>query len=139
MLERFSIKDKILAFNGDNATLNDTQTTKLHNMGNAFHEENHVKCFNHMVQLLAKALLKPFCSCIMTATTDDEPAELEMIPDLEVSEDEDEDEENEEEDDDGESIDDEVDELEMMSQEDHANLLEETAAVKQTISKVSSI
>jgi hypothetical protein len=121
MLERFSLKGKILAFNSDNAMSNDTQTTKLNNMDNSFREENRVRCFNHMVQLSAKALLKLFSSCITATTTDDEPAP-ETMPDLEVLDDKNDDEVEEGSDNgDMEDSNDKVDELEMMSEEDHEN------------------
>jgi hypothetical protein len=83
MLERFDLKGKILAFNGDNATSNDTQTTELSKMNNSFHEKNCIRCFNHTVQLSAKALLKPFSSCLTATMTDDKLAP-ETMPDLEV-------------------------------------------------------
>jgi len=40
MLEQFRLTEKILAVNADNATLNDTQTTKLDQLDNHFKEEN---------------------------------------------------------------------------------------------------
>ena len=60
MLNRFGLTEKILAVNADNATSNDTQTTKLDQLDNSFEEENRVRCFNHTLQLSAKSLLKPF-------------------------------------------------------------------------------
>ena len=108
-------------------------------MDNSFREENCVRCFNHTVQLSTKALLKLFSSCITAITTDDEPAP-ETMPDLEVLDDENDDEVEEGSNNgDVEDSNDEANELEMMSEEDHEKLLEETAAVKQTILKVSYI
>jgi hypothetical protein len=60
MLERFSLTEKILAVSTDNATANDKMTTKLTQFNNSFEEENRARCFNHMLQLSAKTLLKPF-------------------------------------------------------------------------------
>src|ERR1700677_4879914 len=60
MLEEFGLEDKILSFNADNATSNDTQTTKLTSLLNSFEEDNRTRCFNHTVQLLARKLIKPF-------------------------------------------------------------------------------
>ncbi|KAG1866361.1 hypothetical protein C8R48DRAFT_600350, partial [Suillus tomentosus] len=57
MLEDFGLTQKILAFNGDNATSNDTQTTTLNQLPNLFAKENHACCFNHTLQLSAKTLL----------------------------------------------------------------------------------
>ncbi|KAG1820757.1 hypothetical protein EV424DRAFT_1285850, partial [Suillus variegatus] len=51
MLEDFGLTWKILAFNGDNATSNNTQTTKLNQLPNSFAKENHARCFNHTLQL----------------------------------------------------------------------------------------
>src|SRR5882762_8050502 len=60
MLKHFGLTKKILALNADNATSNDTQTTRLHKLNNSFNKENHVRCFNHTLQLSTKTLLKPF-------------------------------------------------------------------------------
>jgi len=43
----------------DNASSNDTQTTKLAALPNLFEVRNRVQCFNHTIQLAAKALLQP--------------------------------------------------------------------------------
>ncbi|KAG1779315.1 hypothetical protein EV702DRAFT_936139, partial [Suillus placidus] len=51
ILEDFGLTQKILAFNGDNATSNDTQTTKLDQLPNSFTKENCARCLNHMLQL----------------------------------------------------------------------------------------
>ena len=42
MLERFSLTEKIIAVNADNATANDKQTTKLATLDNSFEETNQV-------------------------------------------------------------------------------------------------
>ena len=52
--------NKILTCNNDNAASNDTQIAKLTKLPNMFEETNHVHCFDHTLQLLAKTLLKPF-------------------------------------------------------------------------------
>jgi hypothetical protein len=46
--------------NADNASANDTQTTELSTLDNAFDAENRVRCFNHTLQLSAKTLIQPF-------------------------------------------------------------------------------
>ena len=52
-----------MAFTRDNATSNDTQTASLaRNPNNTFQEPNHVRCFNHTLNLAVKSLLKPFGS-----------------------------------------------------------------------------
>jgi hypothetical protein len=68
LLIRFS---KILAFNGDNATSNDKQTDYLHSMLNSFDQVNHVRCFNHTMQLSVKRLLKPFASSPVPDNTEE--------------------------------------------------------------------
>jgi len=42
MLQQFGLTKKIHSVNANNATLNDTQTTKLDQLDNAFEEENRV-------------------------------------------------------------------------------------------------
>jgi len=100
MLEHFHVENKVsyshqniflpptnypphqmLAFTGDNATSNDTQTAELEKKKNSFNLGNHVHCFNHTVQLSAKALLHPFTMCISSATTNDEAPLLKDIND----------------------------------------------------------
>jgi len=100
MLERFHVEDKVsyshqniflpptnypphqmLAFTGDNATSNDTQTAELEKKKISSNIGNHVCCFNHTVQLSAKALLCPFTMCVSSATTNDEAPLLEDIND----------------------------------------------------------
>ena len=56
MLKHFSLTQKILTFNADNTTANDKQTTKFSTLDNSFDEANQVWCFNHTLQLSAKAL-----------------------------------------------------------------------------------
>lgn len=51
---------QILTFTGDNASSNDKQTKHLGGLPNTFDTVNHVRCFNHTMQLSAWALLKPF-------------------------------------------------------------------------------
>ncbi|KAF8877777.1 hypothetical protein BD779DRAFT_1415663, partial [Infundibulicybe gibba] len=51
MLVEHGLEQKILAFNGDNATSNDTQTDKLDQLPNSFNRINRVRCFNHTMQL----------------------------------------------------------------------------------------
>ena len=72
MLKQSGLSKKILAINADNATSNDTQTTKLDELDNSFDQENHVWCFNHTLQLSAKSLLKPFNTALSGTTTDND-------------------------------------------------------------------
>ena len=56
--------------NADNATSNDTQGETLADMPNSFSLENHVRCFNHTLQLSAKTLLRPFNAGLGKMTDD---------------------------------------------------------------------
>ena len=76
MLKQFKLNGKILAFNSDNATSNDTQMTKLNALNNSFNEENWVWCFNHTLQLSAKSLLNPFNTALSGKAADDDDAAL---------------------------------------------------------------
>jgi len=139
MLERFGLVDNILAVNADNATSNDTQTTKLDELDNSFDKENRVRCFNHTIQLSAKSLLKPFNTALGKATDDDDAAMYEddnNPPILDDDDGDDGEEEEEEEEDVGEVEDDGVDELQELNEEDRGRMLEETAAVRGTVTKV---
>ena len=72
MLQQFGLTKKILAINADNATSNDMQTTKLDQLDNTFDKENWVRCFNHTLQLSAKALLKPYNVGLSAKATDND-------------------------------------------------------------------
>jgi hypothetical protein len=60
MLERFGLQRKIFTFNADNASCNDTQSVELADLDNSFSDDDHIRCFNHTLQLSAHALLRPF-------------------------------------------------------------------------------
>ena len=139
MLEQFGLTEKILAVNADNATSNDTQTTELDQLDNTFEKENRVRCFNHTLQLSAKALLKPFNIGLSGKATDDDD-ELTQDDDndlamVENDEDEGNEEEQADEDDDD---DDNIDELEKLSEDEQNRVLQETTVVRETITKVSN-
>jgi hypothetical protein len=59
MLTCFGLEDKILGFNTDNATSNNTQTSKLAALDNTFDKVNQVRCFNQTIKLSTKELIKP--------------------------------------------------------------------------------
>ena len=48
------------------------QTTKLNQLDNPFDKENQVQCFNHTLQLSAKALLKPYNVGLSAKATDND-------------------------------------------------------------------
>jgi hypothetical protein len=143
-LEGFSLTEKILALNADNATANDKQTSKLSTLENSFEEENRVRCFNHTIQLSAKALLTPFNAALSRKGREDSPeiaadstddiiilgADQEDEDDADDADDEDEDVE------DRDDEDDDIDELQELSEGERDQMLEDTAVVRETVSKV---
>jgi hypothetical protein len=140
MLERFGLTERILGVNADNASANDKQTTKLSSLNNSFKEEYQARCFNHTLQLSAKTLLEPFNTAFSSKVADkvdigdeddDDPPIL-ADPDEEGGEEDNNDKEDEEKDND----DDGVDELETLSEEERTEVLEDTAAVRATVTKV---
>ncbi|KAG6913790.1 hypothetical protein DXG01_004289 [Tephrocybe rancida] len=87
MLIKHGLENKILAFNADNALPNDTQTDHLDSLPNNFDSTNRVCCFNHRLQLSARALLVPFSKDDddngSTAAADPEPgSDLKELEDL---------------------------------------------------------
>ena len=140
MLEQFGLTEKIHAVNTDNATSNDMQTTKLDQLDNTFDKENRVQCFNHTLQLSAKALLKPFNIGLSgKATDDDNEITQDNDDNLAIFEDDEGDEEDEEEQ--AEEVDDEDDntnELAALSEDEQKRVLEETTVVCDTVTKVSN-
>jgi hypothetical protein len=146
MLQQFRLTEKIHAVNTDNATSNDTQTTKLDQLDNTFDEENRVRCFNHTLQLSAKALLKPFNIGLSGKAADDnneltpdDDGNLVTSVDDEGDEGDEEDEEDEDEwADDKDNKDDNIDELEELSEDEKNQVLEETVVVCETVTKVSN-
>jgi hypothetical protein len=129
---------KIHAFIGDNTSSNDTQVAELQKKNNSFNASNHVRCFNHTIQLSCKALLKPFTFCITSSTTDDDNMlGLEAIEDDNENESEDEGEElacNTDDD-----MDDDINELDALSEEEQAAFAEVTMAVKEAVTKVRTL
>jgi hypothetical protein len=133
---------KIHAFTSDNATSNDTQVTELHMKDNSFNASNHVRCFNHTIQLSCKALLKPFSSCIASSTTDDD----DMVDLMGIEDDDEDSDENE-----GEELacniddnmdndtDDGIDKLDALGKEEQVEFLEVTEVIKEAVTKVKML
>jgi len=143
MLKSFGLEDKILAFNADNATSNDTQTTQLASFANSFEEYNRVRCFNHTVQLSAKELLKPFNAGMSGKLWKNlnDGGEVEAKVDNGDGEDEDdEDDDEEDKDDDSENGDDDpvddIDEIDEMSDDERFEIETNTGIVRETVTKV---
>ena len=122
--------EQILAVNADNAAANNTQTRKLASLDNSFDVVNHVRCFNHTLQLAAKALLKPFAAGLSSDEEADGPLPL-LDDDIDL--------ESSSAESDGVDVDDNVDELEMLPDIDRDLLISDTTAVKATIAKVGFI
>jgi hypothetical protein len=141
MLVQFGLTQKIHAVNADNATSNDTQTTKLDQLDNTFDKDNRVRCFNHTLQLSAKALLKPFNIGLSGKMTDDDDEITQdddgILATFEDDEEGEEDKEDKEEADNEDDEDDNIDELEALSEDEQKRVLEETAAVRNAVTKVS--
>lgn len=130
----------------DNASSNNVQVAALYRLENSFDEANHVRCFNHTIQLSGKALIKPFNAGMSKAgsgsentqnSTGDAPSLEEFNYDddtddgVDASLFEDGDEGDGDGDGDGEN------ESETLSEEERASLLIDTSAVRETVSKVS--
>jgi len=128
--------------NADNATSNDTQTTTLHQHDNSFDEIDRVRCFNHTLQLSAQTLIKPFNAGMgKTKKGDNDEDNIDDdMPDLEEFEDEDGDKDDADDagvdEEVGSDIEEEVDELEELDEDERKRVLDDTAAVRETVSKV---
>ena len=142
MLEQFGLTEKIHAVNADNTTANDKQTTKLDTLDNSFEVVNSVRCFTHTLQLSAKALLAPFNPAIsQKATQDDKMSEEDddnqLLPENDEEDSEEEGEEDVEEDvEENDDEDDGINELEELSENEWVQVLENTAGVRETVTKV---
>jgi hypothetical protein len=110
-------------------------------MENSFEEANRVRCFNHTTHLSAKAFLKPF-NVAISGKDDDEIADGDDGDgdgdgDEEDTDGDDGGEESEGEDEDLDvDMEDDADPFDALSEAERDELLEETAAVRDTVSKV---
>jgi hypothetical protein len=137
---------QILALNADNAASNDTQVTTLAAMPNSFDTVNRVRCFNHTLQLSAKALLKPFNVGLASgkdASTPDADADSSDVGTNDgplLSTDSDDDENADDRDGDPEDgIEDDADEPSELDEAELADLMEKTAVVRAVVSKVCPV
>jgi hypothetical protein len=131
--------DQIHAMIADNVSSNDTQSVSLARRNNSYEEDNHVRCFNHTVQLSAKTLLAPFNPALSSSVpldgVEENDLDLDEIPELEgVSDSEDEDTPGL----DCEDGDDEEDSNDFteLTEEEREEILTKTAAVRETVTKV---
>lgn len=142
MLKRFGLTKKIHVVNTDNASANDKQMAKLAASDNSFKKDNHVRCFNHTMQLSAKALLAPFNTAISQKATQDSemPDEDDDWPTPEQDKDDEDNEDNEDNEEDNaqcaDNEDDGIDELGELNESERAGVLESTAAVCEMVTKV---
>jgi hypothetical protein len=145
MLQSFGLTQKILSFNADNASCNDTQTASLCTLNNSFEEENRVHCFNHTMQLSAVMLIWPFNAGMTSDPSFDklEAAALEDVELFDEDEDEDEDDEGDDvpssEEEEQDDVDDGIDEMEQLTDEEKQTLIEDTKEVCGMVSKLCNL
>ena len=127
----------------DNPLSNDTQVAALAGMPNSFELDNHVCCFNHTLQLSAKALLRPFNAGLGDGTEDSTDNKVDDLLNMEDDDDDDDDDDDSNGNDNDnlpdvlkDNIDDGIDELDNLDLDAHEELLADTAALRQTVSKV---
>jgi hypothetical protein len=145
VLRDFKIESKILSVTCDNASNNNTMIEELENSLTGFSAVNHT-CFAHILNLVAKSLLKQFDVKPDKKNddddlNDDERSLLDMAGDIEAEEritaqemDDDDGEIDDDDDDDGW-----VDEVEALTLEERKNLEESIRPVKKTLVKVRSV
>ena len=138
------VHSQILSFNADNASPNDKQTDTMATLPNSFEKENRVRCFNHMLQLSAKALVSPF-NAGMKPIRDDElmganDVDSEM-PDLEdeVDDGDDDADTGAEVDETAEDPDNDINELDQLDEEERNQILEDTNVVRASVSKLRNL
>jgi hypothetical protein len=137
VLRSFNIETKILSVTCDNASNNDTMIHELDNSLTEFSSLNRTRCFAHILNLVAKALLKQFDVKTedKNALTDDERSLLEMAVDIETEE------LTTEQEQDGEIGDDDdddgwVDEVAALTPDERVDLENSIRPVKRTLVKV---
>jgi hypothetical protein len=144
MLEHFGLEHRILTFNADNASNNNTQAIELVNMENSFSEDNRICCFNHTLQLSARALLKPFNKSISVANELEEHAHHTTADEnLAVDDDDDDDflrlddaDDAASDSDVNDNVDEELEGDEDLDTEEEERLFDETSVVRDVIAKV---
>ena len=118
---------------------------------NSFELDNCVHCFNHMLQLSAKTLLCSFNAGLGNTDEDATNAGVDDLPDLDDDYDDDDDDNNDKDsnsnrnrnssnvlDDLDADADDGIDELNNLNSDTREELLADTAALHQTVSKAST-
>jgi hypothetical protein len=141
---------QILAMVADNATSNNTQGEALDEMDNSFVLEHRVRCFNHTLQLSAKTLLRPFNVGLGKATEygDDNDGDDLLDPetggddnnnndnnDNDNDNDSGEDDDDDDDMDDADDIDDGIDELDALDPDAREEVMTDTVAVRDMVTK----
>ena len=143
MLMRFGITKKVLVMNADNASSNDTQTEALAEHDNSFKANNRVRCFNHTLQLSAKALFKPFNPALRKENAfkdGDAECDVEVPGSMAVAKcDEDIEDEEVQEVEDMDDSDDEFDKLQEMDPDMKEEIINDTAVIRGTVTKLRSL
>jgi hypothetical protein len=131
--------------NANNATSNDTQGEALVGMANSFVLEHRVRCFNHTLQLSAKALLCPFNAGLGNTPEVSDTVDIDDIPDLDTDDDDEGDNNNNNNNNDREAllaasdmdgIDDGIDKLDALDADAREKVLADTAAVCGMVTKI---
>jgi hypothetical protein len=142
MLETHGLMDRVLSCMMDNVSSNDMQLTTLTTLSNSIEPEHRIRCFNHMLQLFACALLKSFDSPatrISDHETESNDGTLYLMDDNGVGEgkdDEDDEDDEEGNSDDSEDDDDDTGSVAPDSMSDE--LVKNTQQVRAVLTKVIS-
>lgn len=130
---------------------NDTQVAALAGLPNSFELDNRVRCFNHTLQLSAKTLLRPFNAGL--SNTDEDATNVGVNDLLDLDDDDDDDDDNKDNEDSNSNsnrnssnvLDDldadannGVNELDNLDSHMREELLADTAALCQMVSKAST-
>lgn len=142
MLERFGLQEKIHSVTADNASSNNVQIAALYELENSFDKANHIRCFNHTIQLSGKALIKPFNAGMGKADSSPESGDHgpPTFEDFEGNDDAYLDADPEDADLFGDGYEGEDSEgLKELSEEEESRLLDDTSTVRETVSKLRQL
>ena len=120
----------------DNVSNNHKQACELEELDNSFKYGYHIPCTNHSIQLAVKAFLSPLNPGVGAAATaaSDDLLTSEDLKQFEIEEEADDANEGDVTEDNYEG--DGVDELEQLTEEEREELLDETLAIREVVSKV---
>ena len=130
---------QILSYNSDNASCNDTQDKHLERLPNSFESVNRLRCFNHTLQILGRALVHPFLTPLSSGESQDHPDEsddaMPRLALMDAADDDDDDEEDASDDDDDDCDNDDI--FMELNDEEREELTENTADIREALDKVS--